>query len=357
VVSIEGDGHPSNTSAVGNSSDYDYDFIGTWNSEYDFTALGVSEVTATCPTGGFIEGLDILDPENPVVAGVPNPIKSKSIDITEEFYVWNPSDEVAETIPALGVTMGVTGVAPIPFNAALWGVATIQETTLMAESQGDSSENETPETPQPSQPYSGPIITEFSDRLLSSTSAQEVTIDGVRLNLIKALSIAGNDIAFARSDLGEIVLSIPALPAGEYDLEATTSDGAKLIHQDAFIVRQTATVEQSVAGEDLLANASRSLRYENFDGDSFNLPRNARLGITRTLSSLDNLTRVVCRGWTSGTAITPADAALALQRAQGACNIASRMHPSAEIEIRTSPSAGLGAEFRSVSMFVAFRRG
>ena len=208
-----------------------------------------------------------------------------------------------------------------------------------------------PETPAPivPVPYSGPIINYFSNQQLANNTATQVVIDGDRLGMITDLYIGDTKLTFTRDSNGKITISLPALPAGIYDLRVMYDGGGMLIHQQAFRVGNGSTVIDE--GGPVL---TRTLRYTNFAGDGFRLPASARAGITRFFQSVDGVNRVVCRGITSARTTSAADQKLAERRAAEACNLARQLAPSASIELRTSPAAGVGPRFRAVNLFIVY---
>ena len=201
-------------------------------------------------------------------------------------------------------------------------------------------------------PYSGPIINYFSKQQLDNNSSTQVVIDGDRLGMITDLFIGDTKLTFTRDANGKITISLPALPAGIYDLRVMYDGGGMLIHQQAFRVGSGAG--SVITGGPTGVVATRTLRYTNFAGDGFRLPAAARAGITRVISSIDDVNRVVCRGITSARSTSAADQRLAERRATEACNLARQLAPTASIELRTSPAAGVGPRFRAVNLFIVY---
>ena len=198
-------------------------------------------------------------------------------------------------------------------------------------------------------PYSGPIINYFSNQQLTSNTPTQVVIDGDRLGLITDFFIGDTKLTYTRDANGRITITLPALPAGVYDLRVMYDGGGMLIHQQAFRVGNGASVIEE--GGPVL---TRTLRYTNFAGDGFRLPASARAGITRFFTSVEDVNRVVCRGITSARVRSAADQKLAERRATEACNLARQLAPTASIELRTSPAAGVGPRFRAVNLFIVY---
>ena len=216
------------------------------------------------------------------------------------------------------------------------------------------AEPEVPAAPVVPVPYSGPIINDFSTRQLPLKEKTPVVLDGDRLDLITELWIGDVKIPFTRDSGGKIKITAPELPAGVYDLLVSYEGGGTLIHQAAFTVVGLSTDNESAQGGPVSVIGTKTLRYTNFAGDRFSLPQSARVGITRVITSLDNVNRVVCRGITSARSTSAADQKLAENRAKQACNLARQLAPTASIELRTSPAAGVGPRFRAVNLFIVY---
>lgn len=191
-------------------------------------------------------------------------------------------------------------------------------------------------TPPP--PYLGPIITSFSKRTISASKESTINLEGLRLGEITEFWI-GNQKLIHKFDLsGQVTLQIPALAVGWHNLRIIYSGGAVLTHQDAIQVTSQSNPSYNAH------------RLPSFFGDSSNLTQATRALITDTLSGYQNVKKIVCIGSTSGVRPTMADRRLALRRAQEACNHVRQIAPGAEIELRATPAAGLGARFRSVTL-------
>ena len=218
---------------------------------------------------------------------------------------------------------------------------------------------ESPVGPAPSvapAPYSGPLITDFSVRQLPADKSATVVLDGLRLSMVTDIWVGETKITFTRNDGGRLVLDLPALAEGKYNMRLGFEGGGMITSLDAFIILKAAAIENQTTPPETLPKlvGSRTLRYTNFGGDAFSLPRAARTGITRTVSRLDNVTRVVCRGFTSAARVTNQDRKLAVDRANAACNLAKRSAATAIIEVRSSPAAGMGPRFRAVNLYVLY---
>ena len=84
-------------------------------------------------------------------------------------------------------------------------------------------------------PYTGPLLTDFSTRVLLENSSSTVTVSGFRTQTVTRIEIDSKNVPFTRTNMAQLVLQLPALRQGVYDL-VLFSDSGRLIHQDAFTV-------------------------------------------------------------------------------------------------------------------------
>ena len=212
--------------------------------------------------------------------------------------------------------------------------------------------------PEPQQnPSSNPVllpsINSLSERQLPANQPAAVSIRGERLNMVTEITVGGVRVDFTINLDGSIRLSLPALRAGTYDMVVFHSYGS-LTYPGAFTIGGSSTPisgGQTIPSENM---KTRTLRFTNFAGDGFRLPSSARTGITRTFTAIGDVNRVVCRGLTSGRVASASDQRLATNRAREACNLARQLAPTASIELRTSPAAGIGPRFRAVNLFIVY---
>ncbi|CAB4542868.1 MAG: hypothetical protein F2536_01915 [Actinobacteria bacterium] len=194
------------------------------------------------------------------------------------------------------------------------------------------------QTHTPPPPFTGPIITKFSSNEIPAGSGTSVNLEGLRLGQITEFWIGNQKLSHTTDPSGRVTLQLPALVAGTHNLRIIYSGGAVLIHQDAF------RVSRPNAGE------ARPLRFTSFAGDSFRLTPAARAVISDVLSGYSGIKKITCIGSTSGNRVTASDQRLAFRRAQEACNHARQFAPTAEIELRANPAAGIGPRFRGVTL-------
>ena len=235
-----------------------------------------------------------------------------------------------ETVAHTGTSAEITGVS---INS-LWSFRVLATNVV-----GSSSYAVYTNTPPI--PYSGPIVTSFSTREVNADRASSVTLDGMRLSQVTELLIGSTKLSFSRSATNQLIVSLPAMAKGVYDLRMVYTGGGVITHQDAFTV-----VDAPVAAP------SRTLLFTNFAGDGFRLPAAASRGIRSAVSSLGSASKIVCVGSTSGRRANANDQRLALRRAQEACDLAKQLVPGVVTEVRANPASGVGARFRSVSITI-----
>ena len=235
-----------------------------------------------------------------------------------------------ETVAHTGTSAEITGVS----TNSLWSFRVLATNVV-----GSSSYAVYTNTPPV--PYSGPIVTSFSTREVAADRTSSVTLDGLRLSQVTELFIGTTKLSFTRSPNDQLLVSLPALAKGVYDLRMVYSGGGVITHQAALTVVDAPVVLPS-----------RTLLFTNFAGDGFRLPAAAARGIRSAVSSLGQASKIVCTGSTSGTRATASDRRLALRRAQEACDLAKRLVPGVVTEVRANPASGVGARFRNVTVTI-----
>ena len=235
-----------------------------------------------------------------------------------------------ETVAHTGTSAEITGVS----TNSLWSFRVLATNVV-------GSRSYAVYTNTPPVPYSGPIVTSFSTREVAADRTSSVTLDGLRLSQVTELFIGTTKLSFTRSPNDQLLVSLPALAKGVYDLRMVYSGGGVITHQAALTVVDAPVVLPS-----------RTLLFTNFAGDGFRLPAAAARGIRSAVSSLGQASKIVCTGSTSGTRATASDRRLALRRAQEACDLAKRLVPGVVTEVRANPASGVGARFRNVTVTI-----
>lgn len=227
---------------------------------------------------------------------------------------------------------GTSADVPNLSTTSLWSVRVLASNVV-----GNSSY--TIFTYTPPVPYSGPLVTSFSPRELDSTKPNVVRMAGLRLAQVSDLFIGSLQLTFARAANGDLIVTVPKLPSGVYDLRIVYDQGSMLTHQSALSVLGSVTEA-----------ATKSLLISNFDGDSSRLPVSATSLIKEFLGSASEVTKVRCIGSTSGMRVNARDRRLALNRAQAACRVIKKIDPRINTEVVSNPGSGVGPKFRSVNV-------
>jgi hypothetical protein len=91
--------------------------------------------------------------------------------------------------------------------------------------------------PVAAEPYSGPVLSDFSNRILDTCSPTAVTITGTNLSGISA-KVSGVSAKVLENTATKLVIEVPAglTPADKVDLVITSASGALTV-QDAFAIK------------------------------------------------------------------------------------------------------------------------
>ncbi len=169
---------------------------GTWTNS--IAAFAFAEVTGDCAAGFEFLALQITDEFGADLTG-------KSIEIEETIYIGG------EPHDSIGITIGVTGGSSVNFNAALWGITTIQALP-------------SPPTPQattaPS--YTGPTVTSATPAAPNT----QVTLTGTNLASVTRIEIDGISIPITNPTATQLTFTLAAaLTPGLKDLKIFSSQG------------------------------------------------------------------------------------------------------------------------------------
>lgn len=299
---------------------------------WDLAYLGVMDVDGDCAgETEFLEAFPILDPENPVTNGNPNFLVSKSFEVPEDFMLWDKylgDNGTAVEFPSSQTLVGVTGVVQAPeINAALWGLTKIGASAPAAV----SNQSVAP-------PFS---VTQVSPTTLAPNKRSVVQVSGDKLDQVISVKLGSRFLKFSRAANGDLLVRVPKLAPGRYNLRFSARGNSFVIARSAF------TVEGS-------SGSVSVLRFNNFQADRSKLPQAAVRGLRAAVSGSSNVARVICTGFTSGTVKNAAARALANQRAKTACELVGRLSPGAETVLKVRPATGIGPNFRSVRVRLQF---
>jgi flagellar basal body rod protein FlgG len=101
-------------------------------------ALGVSQVNSSCGVGKTLHALRIVDKDTDAR------FASKEFQVQDKLRLELPQGGYFDVVDPSGVTIGVTGVASVWFNAALWGLTTIASANPPSGGGGSSGGNAAP---------------------------------------------------------------------------------------------------------------------------------------------------------------------------------------------------------------------
>ena len=196
-----------------------------------------------------------------------------------------------------------------------------------------------------------PEVYAFSKRVLVAGLSERVTLTGRRLDQIGKAAVNGQKAAITSQSAGELVLDIPALPEGEFDLSMNLESGASFTFLSAFkAVKPLETIAQipiPVSNPVKRFSSSRN-RIWNFAGDSAALNQGVMRQLMRVSSAVGEVTHISCTGTTSARRSSPDDELLAKARASAVCKVLSRKYPNAVVTVKAWPASGLGARHRAV---------
>jgi len=190
-----------------------------------------------------------------------------------------------------------------------------------------------------------PVIQKPSPMVTGITgSGTNRVITGSLLGNITSAKVNGQPVKVITAANGQVEITVPELPAGEYSIELFGADGNVnwqngLRIQGAPAVQQQQTPSASTQTKDVLG----------FGGDSASLTKSIKAAIK---SSVAGAIEVQCVGATSNKKVTPADRKLALARAKAACAFVKAVSPSVTTSVDASPSIGIGSGARKVTLTV-----
>jgi outer membrane protein OmpA-like peptidoglycan-associated protein len=196
-----------------------------------------------------------------------------------------------------------------------------------------------------------PEVYSFSKRVLVAGVSERVTLFGRRLNQIARASVNGEKATISSQVASELVLDIPALPRGEYDLSMKLESGASYTFLSAFTAQQPVQIQDEipeVVSEQPKVFKLVRHRISNFGGDSAKLNQQVARQITRVRNLPGEVSQITCTGTTSARRSTNQDQLLAKARASAVCRELAREFPAAKVTIKAWPASGIGARHRAV---------
>ena len=195
--------------------------------------------------------------------------------------------------------------------------------------------------------YSGPLPVKLNPGLVPASRSTDVVLSGERLTGVSAAIVDGVTVTVRNVTATSLAFSLPALQPGTYSVKYLSTSGA-VTHQDSLIVRGTTTSPRP-AGRSFYVTE----RFTNYLGDKGSLVSSDLRAITAFIEANPGITRVTCQGSTSGVPAIASDTALALSRAESACDIVEELIPGVTVKYATSTGKGVGQFYRAVKIYAA----
>ena len=163
---------------------------------------------------------------------------------------------------------------------------------------------------------------------------------GEGLSEITSARIAGLETKVSSVTAESLILTVPALSSGIYDVTYVLGS-TSVVHEDSLTICGN-------AGQKLYAKK----RFANFGGSSSQISETDRRQILAFLKANPGIQHVTCVGSTSGVPATRSDLNLAKARAENACRLAKSVVPGITTRTVASAGKGVGRIYRSVTLYV-----
>lgn len=209
--------------------------------------------------------------------------------------------------------------------------------------------------------YRGPLLTCNPIAVATPTLGAAYEFSGSRLNTITSGSVDGKPITIVSKSNSSLVIGLPELAVGNYEIIFESSEGKVTVGNCLTIIsRAPATNPTSSSTVSPVTESPEAAkktytvtkRFYTFIGDKGQLvPRDVR-AIQIWLAGLEGITSVTCMGSTSGVPAVKTDPALARTRARNACNLVAKIVPDASIRTSFVTGRGVGQFFRAVQITV-----
>ena len=193
-------------------------------------------------------------------------------------------------------------------------------------------------------PYSGPIPKSYSSCVPSSGG--KVTLRGSNLASVNSVEVLGNQVSFSVSSQAEMILDVPALQTGRYDVTYRSSS-ATIVHWNSLEVCDIESPTDNAG----LSRYYVVKRFSAYQGDDGTVVESDKLDIQSFIESNPGLERVTCLGSTSGVPALPTDAELAESRASNACAIVKDLLPEVATKTAYVTGRGVGQFHRAVVLY------
>lgn len=196
-------------------------------------------------------------------------------------------------------------------------------------------------------PYYGPLPVTLTPGAIPTNRATRVVLSGERLTGVSAAVIDGVTVTVSNVTATSLSFTAPALEAGTYSVRYLSTSGS-VTHQDSLVVRGSAAPARA-AGSSFYVTE----RFTNYMGDKGSVVSSDESAIAAFIAANPGITRVTCQGSTSGVPAIASDSALALSRAENACDIVEKLVPGVTVKYATSTGKGVGQFYRAVKIYAA----
>jgi hypothetical protein len=211
--------------------------LGNWSNGYSsFPAYAASVVQGNCAQGSTLEAFALTDSNGAMI-----PTKSFEIQDSLTFYIAQDRHSVS----AVGATIGVTGVFS-PYNAALFGLATIQAEATTSPNTGTNLA-----------PYDGPSVKTVSEAQSGST----VFVTGEKLDSVTAVEVDGIRIPISNPTSTSFSFTLPvSVGPGVRDLDVISSFGMLTVQAALRVLGSTESVQSARGQWSKLQQAGTSVK-------------------------------------------------------------------------------------------------
>ena len=200
---------------------------------------------------------------------------SRTMSLTVKPIDGDPivDDDAQARIQAPGdaVTMNgsnLTNIKKVRINDRLIDVTTVSNTSIQFTMPADMPDGQYRLSllDEVGQSFGGGLVTVFSDALITKgdfmgQSEGLVTMPGRKLNDAKSVTVNGQECSIESLTNDQIVIKLPALEEGVYDVKATTNSGAAIKFLQNGNLVETASIKVSLIAEEVLWEGTHSVDW------------------------------------------------------------------------------------------------
>ena len=173
--------------------------------------------------------------------------------------------------PGDAVTMNgsnLTNIKKVRINDRLIDITTVSNTSIQFTMPADMPDGQYRLSllDEVGQSFGGGLVTVFSDALITKgdfmgQSEGLVTMPGRKLNDAKSVTVNGQECSIESITNDQIVIKLPALEEGVYDVKATTKSGAAIKFLQNGNLVETASIKVSLIAEEVLWEGTHSVDW------------------------------------------------------------------------------------------------